>query len=275
MLWRIHLFFVMAFCSALERKLHRLPRIYCPRLALPLQSMVQLDDTQQAHYVTTVMRVKPGFQLRVFNGVEGEFLCTLVNAGSKQKSPTLEVISQMRQVHEETQLNCVLFFAPLKAKRLKLLLEKCTELGVSEFQPVITQNTNEELRAADIESLSATIAEAAEQSERQTVPQLRPPISFKEFIAEAVSRSRCSDVLVCLERSSTVPILSALDRVMRQRAPESRRIGIFCGPEGGFSFEEAEAMKDLQCVSLGANILRAETAALFAVSCLSATVAAS
>jgi 16S rRNA (uracil1498-N3)-methyltransferase len=153
------------------------------------------------------------------------------------------------------------------------MLEKATELGITDFQPVITQNTNVDLTPSDLKSLTAVITEAAEQSERQTVPRLHNRVSFKSFISESQLRKKL--LLVCLERSNSKDILTALTDL--RPLMHSMSTGIVCGPEGGFSAEEInefQRMEDdggrLIPVSLGPNILRAETAAIYALSCLSA-----
>jgi 16S rRNA (uracil1498-N3)-methyltransferase len=205
----------------------------------------------------------------VINDVVGK------SRGGSSAVVNVSVMDKIKALHDELNLNCTLYFSPIKTKRLKIMLEKATELGITDFQPVITQNTNVDLTPSDLKSLTAVITEAAEQSERQTVPRLHNRVSFKSFLSESQLKKKL--LLVCLERSNSKDILTALTDI--KPLMHSMSTGIVCGPEGGFSAEEInefQRMEDdgggsrLIPVSLGPNILRAETAAIYALSCLSA-----
>ena len=255
--------------------IHKLPRIYCPQLRLQSSTVVELGAPKSpiAHYISNVLRMKTGHMIRIFNGIEGEYVCRLMTV-KKGDAVFAEVLEKTKDVQEETNLNCTLYFSPIKSKRMKLLVEKCTEIGVSALQPVITQNTNEVLTPIDLQSLEATIIEAAEQSQRLSIPALREPVSFASFLERASSVGGESAVtLACLERSSSTPLLTALNEV-HNTSPRPH-LGILIGPEGGFPLKEISDIEEsagssLRLVSLGTNVLRSETAALFALSCWSA-----
>lgn len=192
-------------------------------------------------------------------------------SATKGKAVTLEAIEQLRTQSEDAQLDCALYFSPIRSKRMKFLVEKATEIGATSLHPVTTQNTQESLSASDMTSLALTVAEAAEQSERLTVPALLAPVSLSAMLAEAAAREGL--LFVCVEREDCVPILDAMTEYLAAavRAP----CGVFCGPEGGFARDEVDRLVQggpssrVRCVSLGKNVLRAETASLFALSCIS------
>lgn len=272
------------------REFSKLPRVYIDmKLGLDEHCFV---DEENSHYIMNVMRMKKGSNLRVFNGKQGEFLAQIVDIPKKHaKSVELNVLSLIRT--ERSHINpVILFFAPIKKTRMKILLEKATELGIDLLVPVITQNTNADLSIKDIESYRRILIESSEQCERLTVPVLHEKLKLQDllngpFAANILSNSeefRIEKLLVCRERESDqvtmkkrVPILKALEslsyfREHRLDNSDPVRFALLCGPEGGFTqpeWEMMESCKNLEFISLGDTILRAETAAISALSCIS------
>ncbi|HEY6716616.1 MAG TPA: RsmE family RNA methyltransferase, partial [Reyranella sp.] len=152
--------------------------------------------------------------------------------------------------------------------RIDYIAEKATELGAAVLQPVLTQHTNVE--RVNVERLRANAIEAAEQTERLTVPDVRPPVDLARLLADWPAGRR---LLMCDETGGGPPIaevLSGLDASARL-APWA----IVVGPEGGFAPAELAALRqitDVTAVGLGPRILRADTAALAALACWQALV---
>jgi len=234
-------------------------RLYTPH-AQPLVAGAQVALTDgQRHHLFSVMRQREGGTVAVFNGADGEWEAS-IDVLSKRQG-TLGVRSQLR-VQPASMESPTLLFGVLKGARQPMLIEKAVELGAGELQPVISQHCA--VRSLNVERLSAVAAEAAEQSGRLTVPCVRKPSQLKSLLDEwDTSRTLC----VCDERRSGPPLSERLaDGTVGMDA------GLLIGPEGGFSAEEFEALeqRDFVCrVSLGPNILRAETAALAALAVLS------
>jgi 16S rRNA (uracil1498-N3)-methyltransferase len=155
-----------------------------------------------------------------------------------------------------------LCFAPVKRARIDYIAEKATELGVSVLQPIVTQHTIVE--RVNVERLRANAVEAAEQTERLSVPEVRAPVDLTRLLGEWPAGRR---LLMCDETGGGRPIaemLTGLDADARA-APWA----IVIGPEGGFAAAELDALrriKDVTAVGLGPRILRADTAALAALS---------
>jgi len=144
-----------------------------------------------------------------------------------------------------------LVFAPLKKNRMDFLIEKATELGITDFYPVLTQNT--ETRKINEDRVHAQITEAAEQCERLTIPNFHPLQPLGDLLSDWPA---VMPLYACLERIRE-PCLAITEK--------TEGLVFLIGPEGGFTIEETEMIMDCsftQPVSLGANILRAETAAL-------------
>jgi 16S rRNA (uracil1498-N3)-methyltransferase len=213
----------------------------------------------QAHYLRHVVRRENGARLLLFNGRDGEWRASLSLRG--KKAAVAHVETQTRAQLAEPDL--WLCFAPIKRTRIDFIAEKATELGVARLQPVLTQHTAVE--RVNVERLRANAIEAAEQTERLTVPEVRPPVELGRLIDEWPAGRR---LLMCDETGGGQPIVEALSAL--EPAAKSAPWAIVTGPEGGFAQAELEAqrrMRDVTSVGLGPRILRADTAALAALAC--------
>jgi 16S rRNA (uracil1498-N3)-methyltransferase len=207
----------------------------------------------QAHYVLHVMRAKAGDRLSLFNGSDGEWLAEV--SETAKRTCTVECT---QQIAPQSQVPDVwLVFAPVKKTPADYLTQKATELGVRVLQPVITRRTI--VTRVNTERMRANAVEAAEQSGRVSVPEIREPLGFDKLLAAWPVERR---ILFCDEGGDAAPIAEAL-----QKAPRGSW-AVFTGPEGGFDPAERALLRSLPLVtpvSLGARILRADTAALAAL----------
>src|SRR5436853_6625195 len=218
----------------------------------------------QAHYLRHVMRRDDGAPLLLFNGRDGEWRATLALRGKKAAAAV--VGERTREQTAEPDL--WLCFAPIKRARIDYIAEKATELGVAVLQPVLTQHTS--VDRVNVERLRANAIEAAEQTERLTVPEVRAPVDLTRLLATWPAERR---LLICDETGGGSPIAEALRAL--DAAARAAPWAIAIGPEGGFAEAELAAlrrMKDVMAVGLGPRILRADTAALAALACWQALV---
>ncbi len=209
---------------------------------------VRLED-ERAHYLRNVLRLREGEPVRLFNAEDGEWQARLVAVA--RHAATVELSELVRPPAPEP--GPTLVFAPIRRNRLDWLVEKAVELGVARLVPVITRRTVVKPEGAD--RLTAIAREAAEQSERLTLPPVAPPVPFAAWLA---GRDPGEPVLVALTREDAAPLPAAL---RRHAEPPT----LLIGPEGGFAPEERERLRgapNVQAVSLGPRILRTETAAL-------------
>ena len=175
----------------------------------------------------------------------------------------LAVERQLRQAGSEGEADLCLVFAPIKRARLDWLVEKATELGVSALLPIWTTRTQSE--RINLERLRVHSVEAAEQSERLSVPEIRQPEELDRLIAVWPAGRR---LIVCDETGAGEPIGAAIARL--PPGPTA----LLVGPEGGFDQTELDALAKLSFVTrvgLGPRVLRAETAALAALAVFQAT----
>ncbi len=231
-----------------------LQRLY---LAMPLSKGDRLDpSSDQQHYLMTVLRLKDGDHIKVFNERDGEYLAQLVVTGRKKTA--LEILDQQRTPQRSPDLT--LAFAPIRRHRMETMIEKATELGVTRLCPVTTAFTQN--AQVNHHRLYAIATEAAEQSGRLSVPVLEQPKPLKAFCSEHSEQEMifCDEAEAGQQNHHLLAYLQASD--------QPRPTIILIGPEGGFSDDERRFLLD-QChingVSLGQNILRTDTAAVLAI----------
>jgi 16S rRNA (uracil1498-N3)-methyltransferase len=220
----------------------------------PLHAGVRIEAARaQAHYVGTVMRREPGDPVVLFNGEDGEWLAHLTTL--RRDSAGIVAERMLRPQAPEPDL--WLLFAPLKRDATELVVQKATELGVAVAKPVLTGRSN--TARLNLDRLSTIAIEAAEQSERLTIPRIDPPRRLDEVLADW-SEAR---PLVLAAARSTAPPVPAI------KGP----VALLVGPEGGFTPAELDALRQhpfVQPATLGPRILRAETAAIVGLALLQA-----
>jgi 16S rRNA (uracil1498-N3)-methyltransferase len=228
-----------------------IPRLYCEQ-PLFADGEVVLTDAQ-IHYLRAVLRAEPGQRLAVFNGHDGEWSAVLAELSKRGGRARVE--QRLRPQSDGPDI--WLLFAPLKKDPLDVLVQKAVELGVSRLLPVLTAYTD--VTRVNIDRLRAQAMEAAEQCERLQVPEVADPVRLDEVLA-AWPAERA--LYVCAEAGPTRPFTESL------LSADDRPAAILIGPAGGWSVEELELFgrhRTCEPVALGPRILRAETAAIAAL----------
>ncbi|MGI8931460.1 MAG: 16S rRNA (uracil(1498)-N(3))-methyltransferase [Sphingomicrobium sp.] len=206
-------------------------------------------DGAQANYLGNVLRMNAGDRLLLFDGASGEWLAEVLEAGKKRM--TLAVVEPTQP--QEAVPDLWLAFAPIKKGRVDWLVEKAVELGVAHLQPVITQRTI--VDRLNLDRLRCHIIEAAEQCGRTALATIDAPVKLD----------------ASLKARDPARALYFADETGGEPARETFKSGpslILIGPEGGFTPDEAAAIRaapGARAIGLGPRILRAETAALAAV----------
>jgi 16S rRNA (uracil1498-N3)-methyltransferase len=224
------------------------PHDLAPGAELPL-------DEGQSRYVAAVMRLAVGDELLVFNGRDGEWLAGVAAVG--KRAVTLAVRGVRRPQAAGPDLDLVV--ALVKRARLETIVEKAAELGARRVRLAITERTNADHTRVD--RLAAIAAEASEQTGRLDVPQVLEPVKLERLVGAWEPERR---LLFCDEAGEAAPILDVLGG-----APPVGPWAVLVGPEGGFSAAERAMLRSLPyatACSLGPRILRADTAAIGALS---------
>jgi 16S rRNA (uracil1498-N3)-methyltransferase len=206
-------------------------------------------DRQQTHYLLDVMRGRVGDKVLLFNGVDGEWLASISDAGRKRCQ--LKVTEQTRDQSEEKP-GPTLLFAPIKKARQEMLVEKATELGVGTLIPVKTRRSVvDKINAA---RLRAITLEAAEQCGRLSLPDIREMQTLETVLSDWPDEH---PLYVADETGGGQPLLQVLEADLPA--------AFLIGPEGGFDPVELEWLGEHPAVvkvDLGPRILRAETAGI-------------
>jgi len=223
----------------------------CVTQALAAGQTIPLSQ-DQAHYLFGVMRLKIGARVLLFNGVDGEYLAE-VSEAAKRKG-TLTCLEQTRPLQMPPDL--WLLFAPIKKARTDFIVEKAAEMGAARIMPVQTRFTNSDRIRQD--RLQAHALEAAEQCGGTYVPEVTEIRKFDAVLADWPSDRQ---LIFCDEA-----LIGAKETLEAQS--DVKKWAILIGPEGGFSDDERARLSALPFVtkiSLGPRILRADTAAVAAL----------
>jgi len=205
-------------------------------------------DKSQSHYVSKVMRLKEKEVFSLFNS-SGEWEAKISNI--TKSIVEFNVTKQLR--HKENTKNLWLAFSPIKSNYFNFMIQKATELGVTKFLPIIFERTI--VRKINKERLEKVIIEAAEQSNRITVPSIEDPQKLKSFLNNDMDL-----IFTDLNTANTKIDLTKLT---------TKPTCVIIGPEGDFSEQEREEIlkfNGVQSVKINENILRSETAVISALS---------
>jgi 16S rRNA (uracil1498-N3)-methyltransferase len=234
------------------------------RFFLPREKIQNRRGTivgEELAHLRRVLRLGPGDHLTVFDdtGWEHEAVIRALRADEGD----LDILRSY-QAERESPLQITLAFGLTKGEKMDWVVEKTTELGVQTLVPLISSYTIPKLNDRKVETRAERwqriAVSATKQCGRTRIPNILPPSDFQELV-----RQPWTDTLKLLfwekERQQTLKQVHETER-------DARAILLVIGPEGGFSFEEADTAKEhgFSSVHLGPRILRAETAAITAVS---------
>jgi 16S rRNA (uracil1498-N3)-methyltransferase len=228
-------------------------RFHAPPAAFNFTHQTVTLVADEARHLRDVLRLKPGDEVYVFDGLGREVRCTIVK--STRDAAELRIETEVEPAKPESQLQLYLGVALLKGEKFDLVVQKATELGVQRITPLITRYADIHLRegadaAKRVARWQRIALEAAKQSGRAFVPQISLPVIFESLAVDGLG-------VMFSERNG-----DSLESLKTQPAPTA--ITALIGSEGGWSDEEIESARarDFHVVTLGGRILRAETAAI-------------
>ena len=230
----------------------RISRLYTPT-PLATGKHIELDD-DNGHYVRTVLRLKTGDPIILFNGQGGEYSCLVAEVSRKTVSIAVE---QWNDRSVESQLQVTLGLGISRGDRMDLTVQKSVELGVNLITPLLTERCvvqfKGEKKPQRLLHWQKIVQHAAEQSGRTILPPLLEVESLQNWI------SKQQGLKVFLDPYAATTFM--------ELKPETMKVTLLTGPEGGFSNNERDLAKasGFIPVRLGARILRTETASLAAL----------
>jgi len=213
----------------------------------------KIDNPELLHQWTKVFRLSSSDRVIVFNGngFEYEGYFRVLN-----KKEAVLFLDKENKIDNKPKVELHIFQSIIKKDNFELIAQKCTEIGVSAFHPIISERS--EKKDLNIERLNKIVTEASEQSGRGSVPKVFIPVKLEDSIKDF------SDDLFMLDFDGK-PLSSSL-RAKRGNPGLNNKIGLLLGPEGGWSDKERELLREkgIKSVSLGKQVLRAETASIVA-----------
>ena len=232
-----------------------MPRIYLPTIHIE-RNRISITD-EKARYLISVLRCQKGDDLIIFDGEGNCYRTTILKADRKEV--ITEVIEKF-PCNTESHINITLVQGLLKGEKMDMVIQKTTELGVKEIIPVVTERS--QLRETRKVARWRKIAEeASRQSGRSLIPVIHEPIKFNNFLSDHDQQNRFPGFIFYEEDG--VKLSKAVSSLVSR--PSS--LSVLIGPEGGFTKEEITLATEmgLHVISLGKRILRAETAAISAI----------
>ncbi len=228
------------------------------------QDILELGP-EEAHHICNVMRLRVEDEITVFDGNK-EYLGIIEKV--LPKKVIIKILSSRAYCLKDI-LNITLAIGLPKYKKMDLIIQKATELGVKKIIPLITQrsivNYSGETALKKIKRWQQIAVAACKQSGRIDIPEISQPLKFKDAVGISCDYDICFTGWV---GEKTESLKGYLDK---SKASKSSKIICFIGPEGGFSKNEIDLVREnaIATVFFGQQVLRCETAAMYVLSVLS------
>ncbi len=225
-----------------------IPRVYYDDSNPIIDSKYLVLPNRWNNHLIRVFRIRINDELIVYNENYGEWLCNIYEI---QKIKIIVKCNKLLRSYQ-SDTNASLAFCLIKYDNVKLIIEKCTELGITSFYPLTSEYT--QYNKLNIDKLNLIAIQASEQSERLDVPKIHSVRSIKDFIKNL---------------PNNVTWYSAIERISNSSSIDTNNVGFIVGPEGGFSSEEKQLLRSKTiAIKLSNNVLRAETACISCASLL-------
>ena len=234
----------------------RIPRVYSPQ-TMAIGDCIELE-AGAARHLTSALRMNPGQLVTLFNGQGGEYIGELVEA--KKGKATVRV-TEFDKTGRESNLSIHLAIGISRGERMDLIVQKATELGVSEITPLFTERCEVKLSGdrlnKKVSHWQQVAISACEQCQRNSLPTINAPVKIEQW------QDNCDASLKLVLHHRT-------DQSLSDMPPPSGQVALLIGPEGGLSEREIQQAisLDFSALALGPRVLRTETAPLAAISIL-------
>lgn len=221
-------------------------------------------EGEDVKHIYKVLRLESGDKININDGEGTEYLGEVQDVNKKEvKVKLLEKV----ELNNESNLKVHLYQGMPKSAKMDLIVQKCTELGISKITPIITERVvvkSELSEFKKVDRWNRIALEACKQSKRSLIPIINTPIEFEELLQDLKEYDL---IIVPYENAQGQGIRYVVNEV---RNKEIKDVAIIVGPEGGFEESEIQSFKDLGAyiVTLGPRILRTETAGFTALSLL-------
>lgn len=230
-------------------------RFFVPKEAINEREIIIRGS--DANHISNVLRMKEGDKITVCDSKGNDYNCAIA---STNKNEIICKINSIEKSHTESEFKITLYQGMPKLDKMEFIIQKCVELGIYAFVPVITEHTVVKINDKTdkkVERWQKISESAAKQCGRGIIPQIYSPMTLKNAIVDA---NKNDGILIPYENETTKSIKSFLKDF------EGNSLAVFIGPEGGFSKSEIDwaINEGATTVTLGKRILRTETAAITA-----------
>lgn len=231
----------------------RISRLYIPD-KLNVGQQIDLKD-EGAHYLRTVLRLKKDHLVTLFNGLGGEYQCTIEEVSRNRVSI---IINQLIDRNVESPLRISLGLGISRRDRMDWAIQKAVELGVNEITPIMTERCvckfKKDKKLQRLQHWKNIVQHATEQCSRTILPELKQIENFQDWLLQ--------------QKGLSIFLDPYAEKTLTELTPEDMHVTILSGTEGGFTPQEKELAiaANFIPVRLGSRILRTETASLAALS---------
>ena len=225
-----------------------------------LTDTATITDSEQ-HHLRNVLRLTPGTTIRIIDGRGNVYIAEVLDTGTNRVSSEARILNHA--FHARVSPSLTLFQGLPKNDKMELILQKTTEIGVTQIVPIHSAHALQNPSQNRYERWHRVVISATKQCQRAWLPELCKPQTFGASLAQLAQFSHRLILTPKIEQESQAQHIKSVLQAVSQ--PTS--IALFVGPEGGFSKQEIAAAIESGCtpVTLGTNILRTETAAIVAV----------
>lgn len=230
----------------------RIPRLFLDKKIEPGNIIILPDD--QSHYLKNVLRRKNNDPIVIFNNA-GSFSANIIYSDN-----SVQIMPQAKlKEPDATAIKINLFQAACQNKKMELIIQKATELGISSITPIITTRSKVNKSDHKYPRWKQIAIEACEQADRNTIPAINEANTIQNLSFDSY------DINLVLHPFDALTL-----KDLRKPAQVTRNINIFIGPEGGFTDEEREIfrLKGFKSIKFGPRIMRTETAAIAVIAAI-------
>ena len=229
-------------------------------------SQIRIDiatiTDSEHHHLHNVLRITPGETVQIIDGQGNVYTAEVRNISTKNASSETRILSH--EFHASVLPLMTLFQGLPKNDKMEMILQKTTEIGVTQIVPLRTEHALQKPSQNRYERWHRVVIAATKQCKRAWLPELCEPQTFETSLAQPEKFSRC---LILNPQTEQELLPTQHIKAVLRETPQATAIAFFVGPEGGFSNQEVATAVENGCipVTLGTNILRTETAAIVAV----------
>ena len=222
-----------------------------------------ITDSEQ-HHLRNVLRLTPGAAIRIIDGQGNVYIAEVLDIGTNRKPSEARILTH--EFHASLLPTLTLFQGLPKNHKMELILQKATEIGVTQIVPIYAAHALQKPSQNRYERWHRVVISATKQCKRTWLPKLCEPQTFEASLTQLDQFSLC---LFLNPHSGQESRVQHIREVLRE-VSRATAIALFVGPEGGFSNQEVTTAIESGCVpvTLGRNILRTETAAITAVAAI-------